>query len=179
MSRIGKKTIILPSQTSLSIADDRVVVVRGPKGTLEYRLPIEIDGQLKGNEFRLTCAVQGRKASAMHGLARALINNMVRGVNDGFSKELQIQGVGFKASVQADSLKLSLGFSHEIIYRIPGGVHITVTDGTRMRVEGIDRQLVGQTAADIRRFYPPEPYKGKGVRYVDEQIVRKEGKTVQ
>ena len=116
---------------------------------------------------------------ALHGLSRALVHNMVRGVNEGFTRQLEIEGVGFKAAVQGSNLNLSLGFSHPVLFPIPKEIKITVADNTKINIEGIDKKLVGQVAADIRRFYPPEPYKGKGVRYAGEQIRRKEGKTVQ
>jgi large subunit ribosomal protein L6 len=116
---------------------------------------------------------------ALHGLSRALVNNIVTGVSTGFVKDLEIQGVGFKAAVKGSILDLNLGFSHDIHFPIPQGIKITVAENTKIKVEGIDRQLVGQVAADIRAYYPPEPYKGKGVRYAGEQIQRKEGKTVQ
>lgn len=179
MSRIGNRSIILTNETRLSIEGDGTVVIGGPKGKLKFLLPSQIRGEVKDNEFHLTCLAEGRKARALHGLARALIYNMICGVNDGFVKDLEIQGVGFKAAVQGNTLKLNLGYSHEIFYQVPPSIKIGITDGTKLRIEGIDRQLVGQVAADIRRFYPPEPYKGKGVRYAGERIVRKEGKTVQ
>jgi large subunit ribosomal protein L6 len=116
---------------------------------------------------------------ALHGLSRALVNNMVQGVSQGFTKNLEIEGVGFKAVVQGSKLNLSLGFSHPILFDIPKEIKITVIESTKVTIQGIDKKLVGQVAADIRRFYPPEPYKGKGVRYAGEQVRRKEGKTVQ
>lgn len=122
---------------------------------------------------------EDRKVRALHGLSRALISNMVTGVSTGFVKDLEIQGVGFKAAVKSTILDLNLGFSHDIHFPIPEGIKITVTENTKIKVQGIDRQLVGQVAADIRSYYPPEPYKGKGVRYAGEHIQRKEGKTVQ
>jgi large subunit ribosomal protein L6 len=123
--------------------------------------------------------VETRSVKALHGLSRALINNMVHGVSEGFSKDLEIEGVGFKAAVQGQKLNLSLGFSHPILFPIPKDIKITVTENTKLTISGIDKKLVGQVAADIRGYYPPEPYKGKGVRYAGEQIRRKEGKTVQ
>jgi len=116
---------------------------------------------------------------ALHGLSRALVNNMVRGVSEGFVKKLEIQGVGFKAAVQGKAVNLNLGYSHPINYPIPDQIKVTVEENTKLTIEGPDRQMVGQVAAEIRSFYPPEPYKGKGVRYADERVVRKEGKTVQ
>jgi len=118
-------------------------------------------------------------AKALHGLSRALVNNMVRGVSEGFIKKLEIQGVGFKAAVQGNNVNLSLGYSHPIVYPIPAQIKVTVEENTKITVEGPDRQTVGQVAAELRGFYPPEPYKGKGVRYTDERVIRKEGKTVQ
>ena len=118
-------------------------------------------------------------AKALHGLSRALVNNMVRGVSEGFIKKLEIQGVGFKAAVQGTNVNLNLGYSHPVVYPIPAQIKVTVEENTKITVEGPDRQTVGQVAAELRGFYPPEPYKGKGVRYVGERVVRKEGKTVQ
>jgi large subunit ribosomal protein L6 len=120
-----------------------------------------------------------RSVKALHGLSRSLVHNMVQGVSEGFSKQLEIEGVGFKAAVQGPTLNLSLGFSHPILFPIPKEIKITIAEGTKLTIQGIDKKLVGQVTADIRRFYPPEPYKGKGVRYVGEQIRRKVGKTVQ
>jgi len=124
-------------------------------------------------------AAETRGVKALHGLSRSLVYNMVEGVSQGFTKQLEIEGVGFKAAVQGSTLSLSLGFSHPVQFQIPKDIKITVTDATKINIEGVDKKLVGQVAADIRSFYPPEPYKGKGVRYVGEQIRRKEGKTVQ
>lgn len=179
MSRIGKKIIELPSKVSVKFGAEGDVQVEGPKGKLAWQLPPEIAGKLEGSKVAFERSTEDRKVRALHGLARALVNNMVVGVSAGFRKELEIQGVGFKAAVQGKVLKLNLGFSHDILFAIPDGIKITVTEATRITIDGIDRQLVGQVAADIRSYYPPEPYKGKGVRYVGEQIVRKEGKTVQ
>jgi large subunit ribosomal protein L6 len=179
MSRIGKKPIALPAKVKLNIAQNGAVVVEGPKGKLEYTLPKEISGKVESDQVIFERSSEDRKVRALHGLARALVSNMVVGVSDGFTKDLEIQGVGFKAAVQGKALKLNLGYSHDILFPIPEGIKITVADNTKVKVEGVDRQLVGQVAADIRSYYPPEPYKGKGVRYAGEQIVRKEGKTVQ
>ena len=120
-----------------------------------------------------------KEVKALHGLARSLVNNMVIGVSTGFSKELEIQGVGFKAAVKGDVIDLNLGYSHQINYALPKDVKVTVAEGTKIKIEGADKQIVGRVAAEIRSFYPPEPYKGKGVRYKDERVIRKEGKTVQ
>lgn len=179
MSRIGKKAIQLPEKVGLVISVTGGVVVEGPKGRLSWQLPKEISGVVTGGRVEIVRSTEDRSVRALHGLARALVNNMVTGVSAGFTKDLEIQGVGFKAAVQGSVLKLNLGFSHDILFPIPQGIKVSVADGTKVRIEGVDRQLVGQVAADIRSFYPPEPYKGKGVRYVGEHIERKEGKTVQ
>jgi large subunit ribosomal protein L6 len=179
MSRIGKKPIELPAKVKLNISADGAVTAEGPKGKLQWNLPREIRGAVKDNKVVFERSSDDRKVRALHGLARALVHNMVIGVNQGFSRDLEIHGVGFKAAVQGKTLKLNLGFSHDILFPIPEGVKITVADNTKLKIEGIDRQLVGQVASDIRSYYPPEPYKAKGVRYAGEQIIRKEGKTVQ
>lgn len=179
MSRIGKKQISLPDKVKLSVDQSGGVSVEGPKGKLTYTLPAGIKGVIENNQVTFERSSENRDVRALHGLARALVNNMVVGVSAGFVKDLEIQGVGFKAAVQGSILKLNLGFSHDILFPIPAGIKITVADNTKVKIEGIDRQLVGQVAANIRGYYPPEPYKGKGVRYAGEVIVRKEGKTVQ
>jgi large subunit ribosomal protein L6 len=179
MSRIGKKFIELPAKVKLNIAGDGAVSVEGPKGKLSWTLPKQIKARVEANKVEVLRGSEERKVRALHGLSRALINNMVTGVSAGFVKDLEIQGVGFKAAVKGPILDLNLGFSHDIHFQIPEGIKITVAENTKIKVEGIDRQLVGQVAADIRAYYPPEPYKGKGVRYAGEQIQRKEGKTVQ
>jgi len=153
--------------------------VEGPKGKLSWKLPRDISAKVENNHVALARSAETRSVKALHGLSRALVSNMVQGVSQGFSKNLEIEGVGFKAAVQGTNLNLSLGFSHPIVFPIPKEIKVTVTDQTKITIQGIDKKLVGQVAADIRRFYPPEPYKGKGVRYAGEQIRRKEGKTVQ
>jgi large subunit ribosomal protein L6 len=179
MSRIGKKTIELPAKVKLSITGEGAVNVEGPKGKLEWTLPKQIKGRVDGSTVHIERTSEDRKVRALHGLSRALVNNLVTGVSTGFVKDLEIQGVGFKAAVKGSILDLNLGFSHDLHFPIPAGIKITVAENTKIKIEGIDRQLVGQVAADIRSYYPPEPYKGKGVRYAGEQIQRKEGKTVQ
>ena len=179
MSRIGKKPIEIPAQVKMTVSPEGAIVVEGPKGKLDWKLPREIQARVDGQTFLVERANENRQVRALHGLSRALINNMVTGVSAGFTKSLEIQGVGFKANVQGSILNLALGFSHPIVFPIPDGIKVTVTDNTKIKVEGIDRQVVGQVAADIRAYYPPEPYKGKGVRYAGEAVVRKEGKTVQ
>src|SRR5438876_772335 len=179
MSRIGNKSIALPDKVKVKVGNDGTVAVQGPKGKLNWKLPRDISAKVENNHVSLARGAESRSVKALHGLSRALVNNMVRGVSEGFSKDLEIEGVGFKAAVQGQNLNLSLGFSHPILFPIPKEIKVTVTDQTKIAIQGIDKKLVGQVAADIRRFYPPEPYKGKGVRYAGEQIRRKEGKTVQ
>jgi len=179
MSRIGKKEIPLPDKVKVSVAGNGAVVVEGPKGKLEWTLPKGVSAKVEEKSVTFTTSSEGRTAKAMHGLSRALVNNMVTGVSQGFKRDLEIQGVGFKAAVQGKQLNLSIGKSHPVLFDIPESIKITVTENTKISVEGIDRQVVGQAAANIRAYYPPEPYKGKGIRYAGEQVRRKEGKTVQ
>jgi large subunit ribosomal protein L6 len=179
MSRIGRKSIQIPDKVKLDVSEAGDVTVEGPKGRLQWSLPHQISLKVEGKEASLSRSAETRSVKALHGLSRSLINNMVAGVSQGFQKSLEIHGVGFRAQVQGSNLTLSLGFSHPIIFPIPDGIKITVQENTKLLIEGIDKQKVGQVAADIRAFYPPEPYKGKGIRYTGEQILRKEGKTVQ
>ncbi|HJT82036.1 MAG TPA: 50S ribosomal protein L6 [Chthoniobacterales bacterium] len=179
MSRIGNKTIQIPDKVKVQIDQNGAVAVEGPKGKLSWKLPREISAKVENNHVALARSAETRSVKALHGLSRALVNNMVEGVSKGFTKDLEIEGVGFKAAVQGQNLNLSLGFSHPILFPIPKDIKITVTENTKISIAGVDKKTVGQVAADIRRFYPPEPYKGKGVRYAGEQIRRKEGKTVQ
>lgn len=178
MSRIGNLAITLPEKVTVNVANGRVLV-EGPKGKLEHILPAPITAEVAGGSVTFRRSDDERQNKALHGLTRSLVNNMVAGVTTGFVRDLEIQGVGFKAAVQGKVLNLNLGKSHAILFPIPEGVKITVVENTKVKVEGIDRQLVGQVAANIRGYYPPEPYKGKGVRYVGEKVIRKEGKTVQ
>ena len=179
MSRIGNKSIEIPDKVKVSIANGGELAVEGPKGKLALTLPSLIQAKVEGKEVSFARSNEARETKALHGLARSLVNNMVLGVSTGYTKDLEIQGVGFKAAVQGDKLNLSLGKSHPILFPIPAGIKITVTENTKVKVEGIDKQVVGQVAANIRGYYPPEPYKGKGVRYAGENVQRKEGKTVQ
>ena len=179
MSRIGNKAVEIPDKVKVNIDNDGAVSVEGPKGKLSWRLPRDIKGSVKDNRVSVMREAETRRVKALHGLSRSLVHNMVQGVSEGFSKQLEIEGVGFKAAVQGPTLNLSLGFSHPILFPIPKEIKITIAEGTKLTIQGIDKKLVGQVTADIRRFYPPEPYKGKGVRYVGEQIRRKVGKTVQ
>jgi large subunit ribosomal protein L6 len=179
MSRIGNKAVEIPEKVKVNIDNEGAVSVEGPKGKLQWKLPRNIHASVQDNGVALVRDAETRSVKALHGLSRSLVHNMVQGVSEGFSKQLEIEGVGFRAAVQGSNLNLSLGFSHPIAFPIPKDIKITVTDNTKIRIEGVDKKLVGQVAADIRGFYPPEPYKGKGVRYAGEQIRRKVGKTVQ
>ena len=176
MSRIGKKPIDIPAGVKVTVADGNVLVEGKEK--LSMALPPHVTAVVSENQVLVSAADETRKANAMHGLARSLIQNMVIGVSQGFRKELQIVGIGYKAAVAGNVLNLSLGYSHPIAFQIPAGIKVVVTPENKITVEGCDKQLVGETAAQIRRFRKPEPYKGKGIRYVDERIVLKEGKSV-
>lgn len=178
MSRIGNKLISVPEKVTVAVSESHVVV-EGPKGKLEWDLPEGISLEQKDGEVTLVRANEDRKVRALHGLARSLVANMIEGVSTGFVKELEIQGVGFRAAVKGKFLDLSLGFSHPLEHPIPDELTVTVADNTKIKVEGIDKQQVGQFAAHVRAYYPPEPYKGKGVRYVGEHVRRKAGKSVQ
>ena len=179
MSRIGKKIIDLPTAVKVAVSPEGGVKVEGPKGKLEWTLPKQISARIENTTLIVERASELRSVRALHGLSRALVANMVTGVSTGFVKDLEIHGVGFKAAVQGKALNLSLGFSHPVLFPIPEGIKLTVTENTKIKIEGADKKTVGQVAADIRAYYPPEPYKGKGVRYAGEHLVRKEGKTVQ
>jgi large subunit ribosomal protein L6 len=179
MSRIGNKAVEIPDKVKVNVDQEGAVSVEGPKGKLQWTLPREIRASVQDNQVSVVREAESRNVKALHGLSRSLVHNMVQGVSEGFTKQLEIEGVGFKAAVQGSTLNLSLGFSHPVTFSIPKDIKITVADNTKITVQGVDKQLVGQVAADIRGFYPPEPYKGKGVRYAGEQIRRKEGKTVQ
>ncbi|MDP0491816.1 MAG: 50S ribosomal protein L6 [Verrucomicrobiota bacterium JB023] len=177
MSRIGNKAISLPEKVKLEVKD-RSVEVEGPKGKLDWTLPEGIDVVVEDGAVQVNRQNEKRELRAMHGTARSLIQNMILGVSQGFSKDLEIQGVGLRAAVKGSDLDLSLGKSHPILHPIPNDLTVTVTENTKIKVEGIDKQRVGQFAADVRAYYPPEPYKGKGVRYAGEYVRRKAGKSV-
>ena len=178
MSRIGKQPIAIPPKVKVEVKGQKVFV-EGPKGQLNWELPRRTSLKVENGKVVVSREGDDARAKALHGLSRALVNNMVRGVSEGFVKKLEIQGVGFKAAVAGNSVNLSLGYSHPIVYPIPAQIKVTVEENTKLTIEGPDRQSVGQVAAELRSFYPPEPYKGKGVRYVGEHVQRKEGKTVQ
>jgi large subunit ribosomal protein L6 len=175
MSRIGKLPIPLPKGVEITAADG-TIEVKGPKGVLSRALPPRVSVKTEDGKLLVMRENDERMSRAMHGLARALINNMVTGVTSGFKKNLEIQGVGYRAAVDGKTLKLDLGYSHSIFYPFPAGIEIKVEKNTLLTVEGIDNESVGQTAAEIRAFRKPEPYKGKGVRYAGEVIRLKVGK---
>jgi large subunit ribosomal protein L6 len=178
MSRIGKQPIPIPPKVKVQI-DGRRVAVEGPKGKLDWELPKRTTVALEGTQLVVRRDGDDAQAKALHGLARAILHNMVKGVNEGYVKKLEIEGVGFKATVQGNVVTMNLGFSHPIVYEVPPQVKVTVEENTKLTVEGPDKHAVGLVASELRAFYPPEPYKGKGVRYAGEHFIRKEGKTVQ
>jgi len=178
MSRIGKQPILIPDKVKVDVKGQKVLV-EGPKGKLDFDLPRRTAAKVDGKNIVVSRQGDDSEAKALHGLSRSILNNMVKGVSEGFVKKLEIQGVGFKAAVQGKVVNLSLGYSHPLNYPIPDQIKVTVEENTKLTIEGPSKQVVGQVAAEIRAYYPPEPYKGKGVRYSDEHVVRKEGKTVQ
>lgn len=175
MSRIGRKIIDMPAGVSLSL-DDGKVRVKGPKGELFVDMVPGIDIAVEENSIRVTRQSDDKKTRAFHGMIRALVNNVVVGVSQGFERQLEIIGIGWRAQMQGRTLVMNLGFSHPVEYEPPAGVDISTDAPTKITVRGIDKQAVGQTAAIIRGFRPPEPYKGKGIRYVGEHVIRKAGK---
>jgi len=179
MSRIGNKPVELPEKVTFNVSDDGNLSVEGPLGKLEWQLPDGIKLEQDQATLLVTRDDGARNNKAMHGTARSLVANMVEGVSKGFQRKLEIHGVGFRAAVKGSVLDLSLGFSHPVEHPIPDGISVKVEDNTNILIEGFDKQKIGQFAADIRSYYPPEPYKGKGVRYSDEYVRRKAGKSVQ
>ncbi len=176
MSRIGRVPIAVPSGVDVKIESDKVIV-KGPKGQLERQLPALITLEASGNEILVSRSDDSRKAKSLHGLFRTLVANMVTGVSTGFAKELEIIGVGYRATLKNPTqLELALGFSHPVSVPAPSGITFEVPVPTRITVHGIDKEAVGQVAADIRKIRKPEPYKGKGVRYLNEVVLRKAGK---
>jgi large subunit ribosomal protein L6 len=175
MSRIGKKPVPLPKGVTAAV-NDNLVSVKGPKGELKLKLVPEVQATVDAEGVTLTPKSDDDRARAMWGMQRTLVNNLVKGVTEGFSERLEITGVGYRAAVQGKNLQLQVGLSHEVLHPIPAGIQIVCEKPTTVQISGIDKQLVGQVAAEIRSYRPPEPYKGKGVRYASEQIRRKEGK---
>ena len=177
MSRIGKQPVVLPAGVSANVADG-VATLKGPKGELALKIPGTVELTREGSALNVVRKGDDKQSRADHGTIRALLQNMVAGVKDGYSRDLEIQGVGFKASIAGKQLTMNVGYSHPVEYTVPDGITVAVVDGVQLKVSGIDKQLVGQVSARIRAFRPPEPYKGKGVRYKDERVRRKAGKTV-
>ena len=177
MSRIGKQPVSIPDKVKVSV-NNGVVLVEGPKGKVQKTFAPVVKVTISDKKVTFAPTEETRFANAMYGTVRSVVAGMVKGVSEGYTKELEIQGVGFKAALKGKQLDLALGYSHAILMDIPEGIKVTVTDQTKLKVEGADKQLVGAVTAEIRSYYPPEPYKGKGVRIVGERVRRKEGKTV-
>jgi large subunit ribosomal protein L6 len=177
MSRIGKQPVLIPDKVKVTVNGD-VVLVEGPKGKVQKTFAPAVKVTVAEKKVTFAPTDESRFAKAMYGTARSVVAGMVKGVTDGYTKDLEIQGVGFKAALKGKQLDLALGYSHPILMEIPDGIKVTVVEGTKVKVEGADKQLVGAVTAEIRGYYPPEPYKGKGVRIVGERVRRKEGKTV-
>lgn len=176
MSRIGRKPIPAVDKVEINIDDNNFVKVKGPKGQLERNFPREVRFAREEGEIVVTRSSDEGKHRALHGLSRSLLNNMVVGVSEGFTKTLEVQGVGYRAQMQGSALQLALGFSHPVVVQAPEGIAFAV-EGQRIHVSGIDKEQVGQVAANVRKLRPPEPYKGKGIRYLGEQVRRKAGKS--
>lgn len=176
MSRIGNRPVDVPSGVELKLSNG-VLDVTGPKGQLHQVMPPDIEVEIAVDQVRFKRPNDKTKVRALHGLARALVGNMVQGVTVGFSRELEIHGVGYRADAKGNTLNLLLGLSHPVEMAVPKGISVSVEGNTRIKIEGIDKQQVGQFAADVRRLRPPEPYKGKGIRYANEHVRRKVGKT--
>jgi len=180
MSRIGKQPVVVPSGVTVAVSKDNLLTVKGPKGELKQEVDRDITIEVKGNLVLFTRPTDQIRHRALHGLYRSLVDNMVKGVTEGFKKNLELVGVGFKASSQGNMLDLSLGYSHNIVFEIPRELTVKTGqekgDNPKIYLEGIDKQLIGQVAAKIRGLRKPEPYKGKGVRYIGEVVRRKAGK---
>jgi large subunit ribosomal protein L6 len=176
MSRIGRKPVTLPKGVTLQLQGN-MVAVKGPRGELRRTLHPEMQLAFANDQFTVTRPSEEKRHKALHGLTRTLVQNMVEGVSKGFTKSLEIQGVGYKAEAKPYGVNLVVGYSHPVKYEAPKGIKITVDNNTMVKIEGADKELVGQVAAELRSVRPPEPYKGKGIRYVGEQVRRKAGKT--
>ncbi len=175
MSRIGKKPVPVPSGVTANV-EGQTVKMKGPKGALQFVVPEEVSVKLEGGNVQVDPRNESKRARSMWGTSRTLVANLVTGVTKGFERKLEITGVGYRAAVQGKNLQLALGYSHDVIFPIPEGIQIATPKPTEITITGIDSQKVGQVAAEIRGFRPPEPYKGKGVKYAGEYIFRKEGK---
>jgi len=177
VSRIGRTPITIPAGVEIKVTDDNIVTVKGPKGTLEQQISPEIEVGMDDGTLSLTRPTDIPRHRSLHGLSRTLINNMVVGVTDGFKKELDINGVGYRAAKEGSKLVMNLGYSHQVIIDEIDGISVDVPAPNKIIISGINKQVVGQFAADVRKKRPPEPYMGKGIKYADEVIRRKEGKT--
>lgn len=175
MSRIANNPVALPSGVEVKL-DGQHITVKGGKGSMEMDVHADVEVQQSNDELTFAARNNGKQARALSGTTRALVNNMVLGVTNGFERRLQLQGVGYRAQAQGKKLNLQLGFSHPVEYQLPEGITVETPSQTEIVVSGLDNQLVGQVSAEIRAFRPPEPYKGKGVRYADERVRRKEAK---
>ena len=175
MSRIGKKAVALPPGVTAAV-EGQIVKIKGPKGALQVKLHDDIGAKVEGSNVKIDPKVETDRARSHWGTSRTLVNNLIAGVTKGFEEKLEINGVGFRAAVQGKNLQMQLGFSHDVIFPIPEGITIATPKPTEIVVTGLDKQKVGKAAAEIRGFRPPEPYKGKGVKYASEFILRKEGK---
>ena len=175
MSRIGKRPVTIPSGVTATV-EGQTVKMKGPKGQLSFVVHDDVEVKFENGVVKVAPRVKTNRAQAMYGTARAQVANLVAGVTKGFEKKLEITGVGYRAALQGKNLQLALGYSHDVVYKIPDGIAITVPKPTEITITGNDSQRVGQVAAEIRGYRPPEPYKGKGVKYADEFIFRKEGK---
>ena len=175
MSRIGKKAVPVPAGVSVNI-DGQNIAVKGPKGELSAVLVDQVIASMEDDGVKITPKGDSKLDRSMWGMSRTIVSNLIEGVEKGFTKKLQINGVGYRAAMQGRAIKLNLGFSHDVEYQVPEGVEVTCPQPTEIIVSGIDKQKVGQVAAEIRKYRPPEPYKGKGIKYADEYIFRKEGK---
>ncbi len=175
MSRVGKKPVVMPSGVTATV-EGQTVKVKGPKGQMQFVVHDDVDVKFEEGAVKVAPRFETKRSRSLYGTARAQVANLVEGVTKGFEKKLEITGVGYRAALQGKSLQLALGYSHDVIYPIPEGIAITVPKPTEIVVAGIDPQRVGQVAAEIRGYRPPEPYKGKGVKYAGEFIFRKEGK---
>ncbi|HRE80013.1 MAG TPA: 50S ribosomal protein L6 [Opitutaceae bacterium] len=178
MSRIGKQPISIPEKVKIDVKADNTVHVEGPKGKIQKTFAPVVKISVADKKVSFAPTEETRFSRAMYGTARSIVAGMVKGVTEGYVKELEIQGVGFKANLKGKQIDLALGYSHPILFDVPEGIKVTITDQTKLKIEGADKQLVGAVTAEIRSYYPPEPYKGKGVRIVGERVRRKEGKTV-
>ncbi len=177
MSRVGNKPIAISDKVKVAVNGD-LVNVEGPKGKLELAFPAGVSIKVEGSEVLVERDSDSREHRCLHGTFRSLINNMIIGVSEGYTKELEIIGVGFRAKIAGKNIDLSIGRSHPVLHPIPEGLNVSIDGNTKIKVEGIDKQLVGQFSAEVRAYYKPEPYKGKGIRYVGEYVRRKAGKSV-